>query len=455
MRMPIPGDLILDRYEIISLIGQGAMGCVYHVRHRALGSSFAVKVLQPQYTLIEDYRHRFLREARINAQLRHPHAVQVYDVGQWQGWLYIVMEYLTGRPLRDHMTDGVALDWVMTMTVARQLASVLVAAHDISLVHRDLKPENIMVEYDEQGQQRMVVVDFGLAFIEQSEDLSRMTRDRGAISGTPAYLSPEQAMGGEVGPAADVYSMGCILYELLTGHAPFEAPSVMEIITRHMFVPPSPLRQINPGLTAPPAMEQLVLRMLSKDPGQRPDAPQVQARLEDLWAMPDHQGRGRQAAAVLSRAQRMVEGVTLKVAPLDAVEAVQTLDWTAEHSRALSAVTAPQLGTRVAFYQRSPLPETLIIALASNELLPLHAPTLEQCRGAAVIVAPLAEPSALDALKAIAPVIVPSPAGDMERIQALLRAGADEVVAWPMDDVQELARKIQRVLRKSQRRKPS
>lgn len=451
--MPRQGDVFLDRYEIVALIGQGAMGCVYRAVHQTLGTTFAIKVLQPQHSFHEDYCNRFLREAKINAQLRHPNSVQVYDVGRWDQWLYIVMEHLQGIPLREHMTDGYPLDWAMTTTVATQLSDVLVAAHEISLVHRDLKPENIMVEYDDQGQQRMVVVDFGLAFIEQSEEMSRMTQDRGNVSGTPAYMSPEQAMGGELSTASDIYALGCILYELLTGHAPFEAATVMEILTRHMFVPPAPLRKVNPRLSAPPAIEQLVMRMLSKDPQQRPTAPEVQARLRDIIALPDHQGRGRKAQAHMTRRERMVEGATLKVDPEASVEHLETMDWRSEHELALSTLSSPSLGTRVGFFTPQMPSDELVIALASNELISLHTPTLEACQGVELIIAQVQDRDVelISSLKAIAPVIVPTPPGDMARISALLRAGADEVISWPID-AQELARKAKRIMRKSQRR---
>lgn len=451
-KMPKQGDLFLDRYEIIALIGQGAMGCVYRAVHLALGTTFAIKVLMPQHSLQKDYQYRFLREAKINAQLRHQHAVQVYDVGQWNGWLYIVMEHLQGMPLREHMLDGYPLDMPMAMTVATQLASVLVSAHEIGLVHRDLKPENILVEYDDHQHQRIVVVDFGLAFINNTEDMSRLTQDRGTVSGTPAYMSPEQAMGGELSPASDIYAFGCILYELITGSPPFEAPSVMELLTRHMFVPPTPPHTRNPQTKASPALEQLVMRMLSKDPAQRPSAEQVQSRLADILAMPDHQGRGRQAMAHLSRAERMIEGATLKVEPDAQIEHLETMDWRSEHELELTAVKTLQDAKKLGFYMATTPPDELVIALASNELISLHTPTIESCQGLDLIVAPLLDPGHVPALAKLAPLIVPIPIGDIERVRALAQAGADEVIAWPIDAV-ELAKKAKRQLRKSKRKK--
>lgn len=432
--MPKVGDIILDKYEIKSMIGQGAMGCVYRGEHSALGRTFAIKVLQPQYTIDPLYKARFLREARINAQLTHDNAVQVYDTGEWNGWLYIVMEFLQGMPLRDWIIDGVPSKTQLVMAVAEQIAGVLVDAHNIGLVHRDLKPENIMVEHAKDNQIRLVVVDFGLAFIQESEEgMDRLTQDRTMVSGTPAYLSPEQAVGGELTTAADIYAFGCILYELLTGWVPFRAPTVMEVLTQHMFVPPTSLKSQPSTDNISPAFEDLVMRMLLKDPAQRPTAKQAHDAIKDILSMPFDQGSGRKNASNLLREQRMLEKTTQRN------PAVQTSVHIGAHKGA------------VAFF-RTPIESDFAVALASNGYTLFDAQTQEDCANAIAIVALHSDESIVEQLSHTASVVAGVETGDISRIQALLRAGASDVLPLPITPI-DLVKKLNRIARKNKRRK--
>lgn len=428
--LPEPGEIILDKYKIRRFLGRGAAGCVYEVIHEAIDRTFALKVMIPQVTVNEEHKVRFLREAKINAQLTHPHAVQVFDTGEWEGLLYILMEHLNGVPLRELLVEGQAVTPELWMLTATQIAQVLERAHSIGLVHRDLKPENIMAEM-KGDQLRLVVVDFGLAFIQEVEGLDRITQDRTVVSGTPAYLAPEQALSTEIGPAADIYAFGCMLYEMASGEVPFVAPSLVEVLSRHLFVPPEPLAHKQGITDLAPALTNMIMAMLDKSPEGRPTATEVLATLEAVTAAPDNQGRGRQGMADQVRADRMVQQDTQKFTP-------------------------PKLNTavrQVACFG-SVLSEELSTLAAINGLQGYKVSHPHECVGADAIIALEAPAELVTELSAIAPVIVGVQAGDMERIQTLMHAGAQHVLTWPIDP-NDLVRKTKRAIKRSLRKKGS
>ena len=301
--MPQTGEVIAERYRVERELGAGGMGVVYLVRHLSLDRDFALKVLVPRLSMDEEYRLRFEREAKINARLDHPNVVRVHDAGDHDGLLYMVMEVLEGESLAARILHGRAFSSAEVLEIGVQLASALQAAHAMELVHRDIKPENVIVERGEQGL-RYVVLDFGLAFIADSDELGRMTRD-GSVSGTPLYMSPEQISQEPIDGATDIYSLGCMLFELLAGSTPFEEErvSTVRLMSRHIFMKPPTLRSYGLSEDLPAALEELVLAMLAKEPGGRPTASQVRARLEAIRGgeVPE---RGEQALA--SRAARMV-----------------------------------------------------------------------------------------------------------------------------------------------------
>ena len=434
VKLPQPGQMILDKYKIRRFLGRGAAGCVYEVVHEAIDRVFALKIIIPQTTVDEEHKTRFLREARINAQLTHPHAVQVFDTGEWNGLLYILMEHLNGAPLRDLMVQHKPVDEDLWMLTATQIAQVLERAHTIGLVHRDLKPENIMAEII--GEEiRLVVVDFGLAFIQEVEGLDRMTQDRTVVSGTPAYLAPEQALSTDIGPEADIYALGCMLYEMAAGEVPFVAPSLVEVLSRHLFVPPDPLAQRPGVLDLAPALTDMVMKMLDKSPEGRPSASDMLATLEGVLAAPDNQGRGRQGMADQVRAQRMVQHST---------------------QRQARQVAQPKLGAgapRVACFG-SVLTDDMHVLVATNGLQAYKVTHIDECAGADAIIALEAPPELVTQLGLIAPVIAGVQAGDMQRIQTLMHAGAQHVLTWPIDP-NDLVRKTKRAIKRSLRKKGS
>ncbi len=249
-----------NRYELEALIGQGGMAHVYRARDRVLGRLVAIKILRPEYAGDENLLARFQREARAAAALLHPNIVSVYDVGQDGDRHYIVMEYMAGPTLKEVIRQRAPLPVEQALKVAEQVCAALEYAHRHGVIHRDIKPQNILFSEDEEV---VKVVDFGIA---KSRLDPEITAERLAL-GTVKYISPEQARGVEVVPQSDLYSLGVVLYEMLTGQQPFTGDTPVGIALQHVEAEPPPLRQFNPFL--PPAVEEIVLRCLAKDPRHR------------------------------------------------------------------------------------------------------------------------------------------------------------------------------------------
>jgi serine/threonine protein kinase len=266
------------RYQLTALVGQGGMGQVWTARDLLLGREVAVKLLRaeaPGGTHTDELRRRFERESRVTARVDHPGLVTVHDAGTDADELYLVMQYVRGTDLADHLAENDPYPWPWAVAVAAQLCAVLAAVHEAGVVHRDLKPRNLMLRHTGT----LVVLDLGVAAV-LGTDTTRVTAT-GSPVGSPAYMSPEQAMGSPVGPASDLYSLGAVLHELLSGSVPFEGSSALGTLHRHLHEPPEPLRRLRPDV--PPALEALVLRLLAKSPAQRPaDAHAVYQALAPL-----------------------------------------------------------------------------------------------------------------------------------------------------------------------------
>ncbi|MGW2396189.1 protein kinase domain-containing protein [Kitasatospora sp. NPDC001664] len=275
--------LISGRYELTTLIGQGGMGQVWTAHDHTLDRRVAVKLLRPdRITGSEhagDLRRRFARECRVTARIDHPGLVAVHDVAHDGDDLCLVMQYVRGSDLADHLAEQDPYPWPWAVAVAAQLCSVLAAVHALPAVHRDLKPRNVMVRTDGT----VVLLDLGLATVLDS-DASRLTLT-GTHLGSPAYTAPEQAIGDPVGPRTDLYSLGVILHELLSGSVPFTRTAPLGLLHQHLHEPPAPLRTIRPEVPEP--LEALVLHLLAKDPRDRPaDATAVYRALEPLLPRP-------------------------------------------------------------------------------------------------------------------------------------------------------------------------
>ncbi|MFJ3103175.1 serine/threonine-protein kinase [Streptomyces sp. NPDC086835] len=264
------GRVVGGRYELSALVGQGGMGQVWTAYDGRLDRRVAVKLLRPDHmaaaTAADEMRRRFVRECRVTAQVCHPGLVTVHDAGSDGDDLYLVMQYVEGADLADHLAEHDPYPWEWAVGVAAQLCAVLGAVHAVPIVHRDLKPRNVMVKPDGT----LTVLDLGVASVIDT-DTTRLTHT-GSPIGSPAYMAPEQAMGGAVGPYTDLYALGVLLHELLSGNVPFAGSTALGVLHRHLHEPPLPVRQLRPEVPEP--LEALVLRLLAKDPQHRPSGAQ-------------------------------------------------------------------------------------------------------------------------------------------------------------------------------------
>jgi serine/threonine-protein kinase len=269
-RDPLSGTVVDQRYEVIAPLGEGGMGTVYRVRHVTLDRMFAMKVLRRDLAADRGLAARFLQEARATAAIRHPAVVAISDFGTLEdGAPYFVMDLLVGETLATRMRGRGLLSPVEAARIARKLADALSAAHAANVVHRDLKPENVFLVRSAAsksgGEEDVRIVDFGAAKIVGGSKLTRP----GVVFGTPYYMSPEQAGGQPVDARADVYSLGVLLYEMITGAVPFEADTYMGVLTKHLFAaPPKPSERAPSGVQLG-ELEAVVMRALEKDPGER------------------------------------------------------------------------------------------------------------------------------------------------------------------------------------------
>jgi beta-lactam-binding protein with PASTA domain len=252
------GAIVDGRYRIEHRLGSGGMADVYCAHDSQLGRRIALKVLHRRFARDREFVERFRREASAAAGLQHPNVVGVFDRGEYDGTYYIAMEYLPGRSLKELIRDDAPLDQLRAIDYAIQILQAASFAHRRGVIHRDFKPHNVIAADDG----RLKVTDFGIARAGASE----MT-ETGSIMGTAAYLSPEQAQGQRVGAPSDLYSIGVIIYEMLTGRVPFTGESAVSIALKHVSEEPPSLRQLRPDVH--PRLEQAVGRALLKDPAQR------------------------------------------------------------------------------------------------------------------------------------------------------------------------------------------
>jgi beta-lactam-binding protein with PASTA domain/serine/threonine protein kinase len=266
-----PGTLIDERYRVISRVGSGGMAEVYCAEDIQLGRRVAVKLLHERFAQDEEFVERFRREASSAASLSHANIVSVYDRGEWAGTYYIAMEYLDGRSLDSIVREEAPLSPERAIEITEQVLRAARFAHRRGVVHRDLKPHNVLI--DDEG--RIKVTDFGIARAGASE-----ITQTGSIMGTARYLSPEQAQGQAVSPRSDLYAVGIMLYELLTGTVPFEGDSVVAIALRHLSEPPRAPSTFVPTISA--SLDAIVMRALEKSPERRfADADEFLTALEN------------------------------------------------------------------------------------------------------------------------------------------------------------------------------
>jgi serine/threonine-protein kinase len=262
-----PGARIDDRYEIIDALGSGGMGAVYRARRIRLGDEVAIKVMQPKADAPPESRDRFLRESRACAQLRHPNIVGLLDFGfDSANQPYMVMELLSGPSLKEEIDLEAPMAPARVVSILDSVAAALQLAHDRGITHRDLKPANIVAHRYESGERVYKVIDFGLAAMKATSDETRLTNPAFFL-GTLAYAAPEQMQGADVTPATDVYALGVIAYEMLTGSRPFEGDNQATLITNLLTIDPA--RASTRRNSLPQAVDDAVMKALCKNPQDR------------------------------------------------------------------------------------------------------------------------------------------------------------------------------------------
>ena len=264
------GSTLADKYKVIALVGVGGMGAVYYARHTGIERRVALKILQPNMAIGNEYiAELFEREAKMAGRLSHPNIVDVTDAGHTaDGIAYIVMEWLEGRTLEDELDHEGQFSFTRAIGIVRQIARALNVAHAERIIHRDLKPANIMLVDDADGSDQVKVLDFGIGKILKDTTANSLVS---GLVGTPQYASPEQlTVGGYVDGRSDIYSLGVIFFRLLGGELPFNFSSLGELLMMQLNGAPPLLRGIRPE--TPPEIESLVNRMLAKDPAMRPQS---------------------------------------------------------------------------------------------------------------------------------------------------------------------------------------
>lgn len=258
------------KYHIEAKIGEGGMGAVYRARHVLMNAPLAIKVLHPSLVSDATSVARFQREAQAMARIRHSNAIAVSDFGVTDDQVnYIVMELFEGESLRKTLEREKKLSYATAIAIARQVCGALEAAHRSGVIHRDIKPENIFVSLQPDGSYFVKVIDFGIAKIvtNAAKDGPPLTR-QGMIIGSPHYLSPEQCTGQDLDARSDIYSLGIVLFEMLTGRVPFTAVTPVAVALLHANEPPPSLRSVCPEI--PEALDRLVMRALAKSKNDRP-----------------------------------------------------------------------------------------------------------------------------------------------------------------------------------------
>lgn len=262
-------QILAQRYELIERIGDGGMASVYRAHDQLLDRYVAVKILHPQFANDEEFITRFKKEAQAAAKLSHANIVNIYDVGEWQEKHFIVMEYVEGETLKSKIQRDGKLSIHDTLNISEQISEALEHAHTHNLIHCDIKPHNILLKANGQ----VKVADFGIA---RAATSSTMTYG-GNVVGSVHYISPEQAQGNAITPKSDIYSLGVVIYEMLTGQVPFKGESAVSIALKHLQEKPIPIHDLRPDV--PPVVEAIVLKAMDKDPQKRFTSRQI---IEDI-----------------------------------------------------------------------------------------------------------------------------------------------------------------------------
>jgi tRNA A-37 threonylcarbamoyl transferase component Bud32 len=300
------GRVIDDRYRILDLLGEGGMGAVFAAEHLGLHKEVAFKVVRSELAGNAELAERFAREAMVTSTIDHVNVISALDFGTLQeGGAYLVMQLVRGKSLTETLKAEGTLHWSRAADLGAQIADALSAAQSHGIVHRDLKPDNVLIQKREDGSERVKILDFGIAKYSRDSlappplrGARKLTRV-GSVVGTPGYMAPEQAVGQKTGHTADLYSLGVILWESIAGEPLWQGEDIAEIVKNQLSTDPQPLREATGDLTIPQAMQELVARLLSVEPGGRPaDAGAVR---DVLRGIADAAGRELDAGRMLTK----------------------------------------------------------------------------------------------------------------------------------------------------------
>jgi serine/threonine-protein kinase len=384
----IVGKLIAGKFRVESLLGEGGMGKVYKAKQVALDKVVVLKVLRTALLSDAGTVGRFQREAKAASRLNHPNSISMLDFGQAEdGSLYIAMEFVSGKDLHHIIAEQWPLPEERVVRIITQVLSAVGDAHLAGVIHRDLKPENIMVEQRRGDPDFVKVLDFGIAKVQDtSEDGPALTR-AGFVCGTPEYMSPEQARGAQLDARSDLYAIGVILYQMVTGLLPFESDSAVGFATKHLVEPPPEIPVRRPDAKVSPAMQDLIMRSLSKDPAGRPQTAELFRN--ELFAVLDG------TAAAISPARRTGQHTPGAPIPLTATAQAAQAAKGGKSMTAVKAATGALIAVALGLggffvWQLTSTPATAApvkggapasggpAASASNEGKPLHEQTIPQ-----------------------------------------------------------------------------
>jgi serine/threonine-protein kinase len=321
------GRVVDGRYRVLEVIGRGGMGVVYRVEHLRMGKIAAMKVLHRDLANDPEIVQRFEREAAAVSKLHHPHTVQVFDFGNAQGALYLIMEYVHGTDLAHVIQRDGPIPWPRCGPLLAQICGALQEAHELGIVHRDLKPENVLITRTTGGRDYAKVLDFGLAKLDRRGAPSRET-ERNAIVGTPYFMAPEQIRGDDVSPRTDIYAFGSLMFELLTGQHLYTGSTAVGVLTKHLTATPDAPSARAPKLAIPPEVDHLCHKALARDPEARwRTAAELGEAIEQVYGETVHDatgpGRGSRALAggrlVLEHDERATD-LRLRRSDIDAFE---------------------------------------------------------------------------------------------------------------------------------------